>query len=41
MQLLRDRLGRDFGSQNVEAVVKVNVIDGKTGAPSLLAVRTW
>jgi hypothetical protein len=41
MQLLRDRLGRDFGAQNIEAVVKVNVIDGKTGAPSLLAVQAW
>lgn len=41
MQLLRDRLGTDFANRNVEAVVKVNVIDGKTGAPSILAVQTW
>jgi hypothetical protein len=41
IQLLRDRLGKDFASRNVEAVLKVNVIDGKTGAPSILAVNTW
>lgn len=41
MQLLKDKLGSDFATKNVEAVVKVNVIEGKTGAPSLLAVHTW
>jgi hypothetical protein len=41
MQALRDRIGNDFALRNVEAVLKVNVVDGKTGAPSILAVRTW
>jgi hypothetical protein len=41
MQMLRDQAGRDFANHNVEAVLKVNVIEGKTGAPSLLAVKTW
>jgi hypothetical protein len=38
MQLLRDNVGRDFSNLNIEALLKVNVIDGKTGAPTLLAV---
>jgi len=38
MQLLRDNMGRDFSNLNVEALLKVNVIDGKTGAPTILAV---
>jgi hypothetical protein len=41
MQLLRDRVGSDFSNRNVEVVLKVNVIDGKTGAPSILAVHVW
>jgi hypothetical protein len=41
MQLLRDQIGRDFSNQNVEVVLKVNVVDGKTGAPSILAVHVW
>jgi hypothetical protein len=41
MQLLRDQLGRDFANHNLEAVLKVSVIDGKTGAPSILAVHSW
>jgi hypothetical protein len=41
MQLLRDQLGKDFNTRNVEAVLKVSVIDGKTGAPSILAVHAW
>jgi hypothetical protein len=41
MQLLRDWMGKDFSNQNIEAVVKVNVIEGKTGAPSILAVHVW
>ncbi len=41
MQLLRDRLGSDISNRNIEAVLKVNVIDGKTGAPSILAARGW
>ena len=41
MQLLRDQIGKDFSNQNVEVVLKVNVVDGKTGAPSILAVHVW
>lgn len=38
MQLLRDDIGKDFSNLNVEALLKVNVVEGKTGAPSILAV---
>lgn len=41
MQLLRQQVGEDFASRNVEAILKVKVIDGKTGAPSIVAVHTW
>lgn len=41
MQLLRDQMGRDFSNQNIEVVLKVNVVDGKTGAPSIMAVHVW
>jgi hypothetical protein len=41
MQLLRDWTKSDFSNRNVEAVLKVSVIDGKTGAPSILAAHTW
>lgn len=41
MQLLRDRMGQDFATRNVEAVLKVQVVDGKTGAPSIEAAYAW
>jgi hypothetical protein len=41
MQLLRAKLGSDFGNRNIEAVMKVNVIDGRTGAPTIMAVHAW
>ena len=41
MELLRERVGSGFGNRNIETVLKVSVIDGKTGAPSILAVHTW
>jgi hypothetical protein len=41
MQLLREQAGTDVASRNVEAVLKVSVIDGKTGAPSIQAVHVW
>jgi hypothetical protein len=41
LQLLRDRIGTGFSNRNIEVVLKVNVIEGKTGAPSILAVYTW
>jgi len=39
MQLLKDQLGKDFSNRNIETVLRVQVIDGKTGAPSILAVQ--
>jgi hypothetical protein len=41
MQMLRNQLGRSFSNRNIEVVLKVSVIDGKTGAPSIMAVNTW
>jgi hypothetical protein len=41
MQLLKDSVGSGFANRNIEAVLKVSVIDGKTGAPSIVAVHTW
>jgi hypothetical protein len=41
MQLLRDRIGRNLTDRNLEVVLKVKVIDGKTGAPSIVAVNVW
>ncbi|MGA8937997.1 MAG: hypothetical protein WB439_02420 [Acidobacteriaceae bacterium] len=33
MEMLREKLGDPFGDRSLEVVLKVNVIDGKTGAP--------
>jgi hypothetical protein len=42
MQMLRDRVGGgDLRDKNVEVVLKIRVIEGKTGAPSIEAVHTW
>ncbi|MGA8110854.1 MAG: hypothetical protein WB974_15575 [Acidobacteriaceae bacterium] len=41
LKLLSDKLEHDIGSGNIEAVVKVNVVDGKTGAPSLESAYRW
>jgi hypothetical protein len=41
MEMLREAAGKDFGNRDIEAVLKVNVIEGKTGAPTILAVRVW
>jgi hypothetical protein len=41
MQALADRAGGSLSVKNIEAVVKVSVIDGKTGAPSIQAVHVW
>jgi hypothetical protein len=41
MQLLRDKTGADFSNRNIEVVLKVKVIDGKTGAPAILASSVW
>lgn len=41
MEVLRNRVGASLADKNVEAVLKVNVIEGKTGAPSIEAVDVW
>jgi hypothetical protein len=41
MELLRDQMKKDFSKMNIEVVLKVKVIDGKTAAPSILAVHAW
>jgi len=41
MQLLRQQIGKNFSNHNMEVVLKVNVVDGKTGAPSIMAVHVW
>jgi hypothetical protein len=41
MQELRDRIGPEFDSRNLEAVLKIDVVDGKTGAPTILETHTW
>ena len=41
MEMLRQKLGSPFGDRNLEVVLKVNVVDGKTGAPTILAVHAW
>lgn len=41
LSLLRQRLGSGFGNRNLEAVLKVSVINGETGAPTILEVYTW
>lgn len=40
MQMLKDQIGMDFSNRNIEAVLRVRVIEGKTGAPSILAVHS-
>jgi len=39
MQMLKDQIGMDYSNRNIEAVLRVRVIEGKTGAPSILAVH--
>jgi hypothetical protein len=41
LELLRHQVGTDFSNRNIEAVVKVSVIEGKSGAPSILTAYTW
>lgn len=41
MQMLRDRLDQDFATHNIEAVLKIQVVDGKTGAPSIESAYAW
>jgi hypothetical protein len=41
IQELRDKVGPEMAKHNVVAVLKVNVIEGKTGAPSMLTAQLW
>ncbi len=41
MRRLRDYIGQDFSRGNVEVVLKVNVVDGITGAPTIIAANLW
>ncbi len=41
LDLLQQQLGAGFGNRNLEVVLKTSVIDGKSGAPSILAVHAW
>jgi len=41
VQLLGDRVGKALANKNIEVVLKVTVIDGKTGPPSIIATQVW
>jgi len=41
MDMLRSRIGKDFAGKNIEVVLKVSVVDGKSGAPLVMAVYAW
>lgn len=41
LQQLHDRLGSGFDQRNLEAVLKVNVVEGKSGAPTLVDAYAW
>jgi hypothetical protein len=41
MQTLKNRLGGKFANGNIEVVLKMNVIDGKTGSPSIEDAYGW
>jgi len=41
LHILADRVGKNLGDQNIEVVLKTNVIEGKTGAPSIEDIHTW
>lgn len=41
LELLRSRVGSGFATRNIEVVLKLSVIDGKSGAPSIMAVYAW
>lgn len=40
LDLLRQRLG-SFGNKSIEVVLKVGVVKGETGAPTIVAVDSW
>jgi hypothetical protein len=41
LEMLEQQLGSKFGNRNIEVVLKVGVINAKTGAPSIIAVHAW
>ncbi|MEO6802916.1 MAG: hypothetical protein ABI197_06705 [Granulicella sp.] len=41
LQLLEESAGQKLSNKNIEVVLKVNVVEGKTGAPSIQAVHIW
>ena len=41
MEMLRAQSESGFSNRNIEVVLKVSVIDGKTGAPSIMAANVW
>lgn len=38
---LQQIAGKSFAGKNLQVILKVNVIEGKTGAPTIVAVHTW
>ncbi len=41
MQLLREKIGKSLDDKNIEVILKIKVIQGKTGAPSIEALHVW
>jgi hypothetical protein len=42
MELLKEKVGSSaLADKNIEVVLKISVIEGKTGAPSIEAVQVW
>jgi hypothetical protein len=41
LELFRQQAGTDITNRNIEAVLKLSVIEGKTGAPTIVAVHVW
>lgn len=41
LSTLKQQTGQAWNSGNIEAVIKTHVIEGRTGAPSIVAVHTW
>ena len=41
MQLLQQNVGGNLSKANIEVLLHSKVIDGKTGAPEIVAVHTW
>ena len=41
MRLLQEKVGSKLRDANVEVILKINVIGGRTGAPTIQAVHVW